>query len=187
MLNESQLSLTLLLSSVLFTASLNIFSAVRCAWIHSRMWERIWTNYLELRLSRVEWIQPSVSADSANSRWKILGEKENSTNFPKAKLEFAAWSFYLPIIYIILGIVKGFSGDSMVKNSPAMWKTCVWSVGLGRAPGKGNGNPLQYSWLGNPMDRGAWQATVCGAIKSWTWLSNWMTNNRVLVSNLEMM
>ena len=32
--------------------------------------------------------------------------------------------------------------------------------GLGRSPGEGNGNPLQYSWLGNSMDRGAWRATV---------------------------
>ena len=36
------------------------------------------------------------------------------------------------------------------------------SPGLGRCPGEGNGNPLQYSCLGNPMDRGAWQATVHG-------------------------
>ena len=38
--------------------------------------------------------------------------------------------------------------------------------GLGRSPGEGNGNPLQYSCLGNPMDRGAWQATVHGVPKS---------------------
>ena len=44
--------------------------------------------------------------------------------------------------------------------------------GLGRFPGEGNGNPLQYSYLGNPMDRGAWQATVCGVAKSQTQLSN---------------
>ena len=43
--------------------------------------------------------------------------------------------------------------------------------GLGRAPGKGNGNPLQYSCLGNPMDRGAWQAIVHGFTKHWTRLS----------------
>ena len=43
---------------------------------------------------------------------------------------------------------------------------------LGRSPGEGNGNPLQYSCLGNPMDRGAWQATVHGVTKSWTWLSD---------------
>ena len=41
---------------------------------------------------------------------------------------------------------------------------------LGRFSGKGNGNPLQYSGLENPMDRGAWQATVLGVAKSWTQL-----------------
>ena len=40
--------------------------------------------------------------------------------------------------------------------------------GLGRSPGGGNGNPLQYSCLGNPMDRGAWQATVLEVAKSQT-------------------
>ena len=43
--------------------------------------------------------------------------------------------------------------------------------GGGRAPGGGNGNPLQYSYLGNPMDRGAWWATVLGVAKSQTQLS----------------
>ena len=37
--------------------------------------------------------------------------------------------------------------------------------GLGRSPGEGNGNTLQYSCLGNPMDRGAWRATVRGVTK----------------------
>ena len=37
--------------------------------------------------------------------------------------------------------------------------------GLGSSPGEGNGNPLQYSCLGNPMDRGAWQATVHGVTR----------------------
>ena len=40
--------------------------------------------------------------------------------------------------------------------------------GLGRSPGVGNGNQLQYSSLRNAMDRGAWQATVHGVAKSWT-------------------
>ena len=47
----------------------------------------------------------------------------------------------------------------------------------GRSPG-GNGNPLQYSCLKNPMDRGAWQATVHGVPKCWTWLSNWTHTQR---------
>ena len=41
----------------------------------------------------------------------------------------------------------------------------------GRSPGEGNGNPLQYSCLGNPMDRGAWRATVRGFSKNWLRLS----------------
>ena len=44
--------------------------------------------------------------------------------------------------------------------------------GLGRSPAAGYGNPLQYSCLENPMDRGAWQATVHGVTKQ-TWLSDW--------------
>jgi len=40
--------------------------------------------------------------------------------------------------------------------------------GLGRFPGEANGYPLQYSCLENPMDRGAWWATVYGVTKSWT-------------------
>ena len=53
----------------------------------------------------------------------------------------------------------------MVKNPPAdMGDTCS-SPGAGRSPGEGNGNPFQYSCLGNPMDRGAWRATVHGVTK----------------------
>ena len=43
------------------------------------------------------------------------------------------------------------------------------SPGLGRSPGEGNGNPLQYYCLENPMDRGAWQAAVYGVAKSRIW------------------
>ena len=54
----------------------------------------------------------------------------------------------------------------MVKNPPAdMGDTCS-SPGAGRSPGEGNGNPLQYSCLENPMDREAWQATVHEVTKS---------------------
>ena len=56
----------------------------------------------------------------------------------------------------------------MVKNKPANARDArdVGSVpGLGRSPGKGNGNPLQYFCLENPMGRGAWQATVHGVTR----------------------
>ena len=54
----------------------------------------------------------------------------------------------------------GFPGGSVVKNPPANAGDTGSIPVLGRIPGKGNGNPLQYSYLGNPRDRGAWQATV---------------------------
>ena len=47
--------------------------------------------------------------------------------------------------------------------------------GSGRSPGEGNGNPLQYSCLKNPMDGRAWQATVHGVAKSWTRLSDFLS------------
>ena len=59
----------------------------------------------------------------------------------------------------------------LVKNPPANAGDAR-DVGLvpgwGRSPGEGNGNTLQYSCLENPMDRGAWRATVHGVTKSWT-------------------
>ena len=59
----------------------------------------------------------------------------------------------------------------MVKNWPANEGDITdksWIAGSGRSPGGGNGNPLQCSCLENPMDRGAWWATVHGVTKSWT-------------------
>ena len=53
----------------------------------------------------------------------------------------------------------------MVKNLPANAGATGLIPGVGRSPGEGNGNPLQYSGLENPMDRGAWQATVHGIAK----------------------
>ena len=53
----------------------------------------------------------------------------------------------------------------MVKDPPANTGGVGSVLELGRSPGEGNGNPLQYSCLGNPMDRGAWQATVHGVTK----------------------
>ena len=57
----------------------------------------------------------------------------------------------------------GFPGCSVVKNLPANAEDAGSIPGSGRSPGGGNGNPLQYSCLQNPTDRGAWQATVHGS------------------------
>jgi len=50
----------------------------------------------------------------------------------------------------------GFPGGSVIKNLPANAGDVILIPGLGRSPGEGNGNPLQYFCLGNSMDRGAW-------------------------------
>ena len=55
-----------------------------------------------------------------------------------------------------------FPGGSVVKNLPANAGDAGLIPGSGRCPGEGNSNPLQYSCLRNPTDRGAWQATVHG-------------------------
>ena len=59
----------------------------------------------------------------------------------------------------------GFACGSAVKNLPANTGDMGLIPGLGRSPGEGNGNPLQYC-LGNPMDRGTWQGAVHGVTKS---------------------
>ena len=62
----------------------------------------------------------------------------------------------------------GFPGESMVKKSTCNAGDVGLIPGSGRSPGEGNGYPLQYSGLGNLVDRGAWQATVNGVTLDWT-------------------
>ena len=84
-------------------------------------------------------------------------------------------------IYIIISINHWFPVSTGVNNPPAnagytqeMW---VWILGQEVRQSKKNGNPLQYSYLRNPMDRGTWWATVHGVTKSWTQLS---MNTRII-------
>ena len=63
-------------------------------------------------------------------------------------------------MHILLGLPKWLT----VKEPACQCK----KLKLGRSLGEGNGNPLQYSCLGNPMDRGAWWAIVHGVAKNWT-------------------
>ena len=72
----------------------------------------------------------------------------------------------------MINYIRGFPGSSVIKNLPAN----VGASGAagaasfipesGRPPGRGNGNPLQLSCQDDPMDRGNWQAAVCGAAES---------------------
>ena len=66
----------------------------------------------------------------------------------------------------------GFPGGSVVKTLSANAGDMGLILGSRRSPGEGNDNLLQYSGLGTPMDREAWQAPVHGVAKTWTQLSN---------------
>ena len=73
----------------------------------------------------------------------------------------------------VLGLKGGWASQvaQLVKNLPASagdTRDVGLTLGLGRSPGGGNGNPLQYSCLEHPMNREAWQAIVHGAAKTWT-------------------
>ena len=74
-------------------------------------------------------------------------------------------------ITCMLGYLRSSWVAQLIKNLPANAgdaRDPDLIPGLGRCPGEGNGNPLQYSCLGNPMDRGAWWATVHGVTKNQT-------------------
>ena len=80
----------------------------------------------------------------------------------------------------VLHSEKPLKWEAHTKKPPIAMQEDPGSIpGLGRSPGEGNGNPLQYSCLRNAMDRGAWQATVHGVAKRWTRhrLNN---NNRIM-------
>ena len=96
----------------------------------------------------------------------------------KISLFFLWLSLYTYIhtyIYIyIYTLFIGFPGGSVLKNPLANAGDAGdmgLISGLGRSPGVGNGNPFRYSCLGNPIDRGAWRATVHGVANGRTWLS----------------
>ena len=68
--------------------------------------------------------------------------------------------------------LRNFPGGAEVKASACNAGDLGSISGLGRSPGEGNDNPLQYSCLENPMDRGTWWATVHGVAKSQTVILN---------------
>ena len=71
----------------------------------------------------------------------------------------------------------------MVQNLPANEGEVGSIPGSGRSPEEGNGNPLQYSCLGNPRDRGAWHATVHGVAKELDITKQLSNNNYITVND----
>ena len=75
-------------------------------------------------------------------------------------LKCQAYISYLFTFVFWPNVLRGFPGGSVAKNPPGNAEDTGLIPGSGRSPGGGNGNALQYSCLGNPMDRGAWLDTV---------------------------
>ena len=78
-----------------------------------------------------------------------------------------------PFIQVPIGKASGLPGGSVLKDLAARAEEAGSVPGSGRSPRGGHGNPLWYTCLGNPMDRGAWRAAVHGLHKSWIRLNNW--------------
>ena len=77
-----------------------------------------------------------------------------------------------PLLSSTVGIPRWLRGKESTANAGDAGDSGL-IPGSGRSPWGGNGNPLQYSCLGNPTNIWAWQATVHGVAKSLTWLSDW--------------
>ena len=78
----------------------------------------------------------------------------------------------------LLYLLNAYYGATVVKESACQCRTCGYDHWIGKIPWKGNDNPLQYSCLGNPMEGGAWWATIHGVAKSQIWRRDWEQHNK---------
>ena len=92
--------------------------------------------------------------------------RHHPSSSPTKVIFLSFWSHFL------LTGSSGFPGGSVVKNPPAKAGDMGLILGSGRSLGEGNGNPPQYSCLGNPTDKGAWRLQSMGLQKSQIWLSD---------------
>ena len=118
-------------------------------------------SYLDSIYASVQ--SPLASYEKKKNSTQSGGEEHQICQMKDSvSIVFTAYTFLLFSSYYILHVFPG------AQNPPANEGNTSSIPELGRSPGGGNGNPLQYSSLGNPIDRGAWRATVHGVTKSWT-------------------
>ena len=129
----------------------------------------VWETWV-LSLGWEDPLEKEMAPHSSILAWKILWTEKpgglQSMGSQRVEHDWAAslWSVVAPQVMLVVKNPPANAGD--VRDAGLI-------SGLRRCPGGGNGNPLQYAFLENPMDRGAWKATVHGIRKSRTQLSNW--------------
>ena len=135
-------------------------------------------------------VQPNYS----NGRGKgSAGENHFKSSWIKSisilEALFSLWKYMYPFIFTASwGIIRGLPGGASFKEPICQFrrhKRHGFDPGSGRSPGGGHGNPLQYSCLENPMDRGTWWAEVHWVTKSQTWLKQLSTYAQGIISLLK--
>ena len=164
-------------------------------WVMVHRVERVehdWSNIARMHACKETVWRLVLCSPFSNCHCIIIDTADTLPSF----LRYFFTNFMLPLPSFCLPATKhAYFWASLVaqtlKNLPAMWETQDrfqgWKdskesacnvgdpgsiPGLERSPGDGNGYPLQYSCLENSVDREAWQATIHGVTKSWTWLRN---------------
>ena len=132
----------------LWTLLKSIVVVGSATWMAGKVW---WRSLSQPQSSRLYPTSQCININDFPGFWwgiKLINDNDNSSCY-----------FYL----LTLQLLRASLVAQLVKNLPTMQETQVWF--LGKSPGGGNGNPLQYSCLENPMDRGAWQAIVHGVAR----------------------
>ena len=109
--------------------------------------------------------------------FQVQGQTRGSTWAVKYRKCFLLHILSHVFLYVLFPV--GFPGSSVAKNLPANSRDRGLIPGSGRSSEEGNGNPCQYSCLGNPMDRGAWWAAAHGVTKELD-VTEWLNNNPVI-------
>ena len=142
-------------------------------------WKKVWCSLTNCKGAA---IKNNHCIRTAGDQKSVLGcfiknSKLASLCFIKKHPKEEQWSLHICHLGHHFRVVpcnpRASQGVLVVKNLPvnaADIRNWGSIPGLGRSPGGGHGNPLQYTCLENPMDRGAWQAMVHRVAKSWTWL-----------------
>ena len=125
--------------------------------------------------------RPSVAVDHFHLDWELQGVGWRGDAFLALNLHPEYWALYWVLketsaTRIHLGHFHRWHSGSVSKESACSAGDLGSIPRSGGSRGEGNGNPPQYFCLGNPMGRGAWQATVHGVPKSWTW-QKWLSTH----------